>query len=74
MDGWDPIVRYQYEAADVLAHAPAEFELIPWKLSCPVCVRFSSLGDEAYDANVMHFGGRAGDPFTGDHRYWIDLL
>ena len=32
MDDWDPIVRYQYEAADVFAHAPAEFELTPWKL------------------------------------------
>ena len=29
---------------------------------CPLCVRFSGRGDEAYDANVMHFGGGAGDP------------
>ena len=33
MDDWDPIVRYQHEAADVFAHAPAESELTPCKLS-----------------------------------------
>ena len=29
---------------------------------CPLCVRFSGRGDEAYDANVKHFGGGAGAP------------